>query len=162
MRYDHETLSALAREHGDAFYVLYPERFASNLRDLSAAFRAIYPRTALGYSYKTNYTPLLCEIADEAGCYAEVVSRMEYDLARRLGVAAERILYNGPAKHPDDVREALRAGALVNLDSMQEVEAVESFARTQPGSGCGSACAATSHSAAGPCRASASPPRAGS
>jgi diaminopimelate decarboxylase len=132
MDYDFATLAKLAQEHGDAFYVLHADRFRANLRALQAAFRVVYPRTTLGYSYKTNYTPLLCRMADEEGCYAEVVSKMEYDLARRLGVAPERILFNGPLKAQREIEEALLSGAVVNLDSSAEVEVVEEIAREHP------------------------------
>src|SRR3990172_8647067 len=114
--YEFETLAKLAQEHGDAYYVLHPERFQTNLRALAGAFRAIYSRTAIGYSYKTNYTPLLCRLADQEGCYAEVVSKMEYDLALRLGVSPGRIIFNGPLKAPEEIEEALLSGALVNLE----------------------------------------------
>jgi diaminopimelate decarboxylase len=127
-----ESLSRLCAVHGDSFYLLYPERFRSNLKALVGAFRALYPRTSLGYSYKTNYTPLFCRIADQEGCYAEVVSRMEYDLAIRLGVAPERVIFNGPLKSPSDLEHALLAGALVNVDCQEEVEAIEEIARRHP------------------------------
>jgi diaminopimelate decarboxylase len=123
-----ETFAKLAHEHGDAFYLVHLDRFRDNLRALVGAFRAGYPRTALGYSYKTNYLPVLCRIADEEGCYAEVVSRMEYDLARRLGVPGSRVIFNGPLKSADDLEAALLAGALVNVDSLAEVEAIERLA----------------------------------
>jgi len=130
--YEFEILAKLARQHGDAYYVVHPERFRANLRALARAFRAVYPRTSIGYSYKTNYTPLLCRLADQEGCYAEVVSKMEYDLALRLGVSAERILFNGPLKAPEELEEALLAGALVNLDSATELDVVEALARRRP------------------------------
>ncbi len=129
MQLDYRTLSELAEEHGDAFYLLSLDRFRTNARDLLAAFRAIHPRVSLAYSYKTNYTPALCRAADEEGCWAEVVSKLEYDLALRLGVPPQRILFNGPAKAPAEIEEALLAGAVVNLDSEQELQAVEDLAR---------------------------------
>lgn len=132
MRLDFETLSKLAHEQGPAFYLIDGDRFRANLHELVGAFRALYPRTALGYSYKTNYTPHLCRIADAEGCYAEVVSRLEYDLARRLGVDPARIVFNGPAKERADVEEPLLEGAVVNVDSADEVDAVEAVCRAHP------------------------------
>jgi diaminopimelate decarboxylase len=132
MKLDHQILSKLAQEHGDAYYILQVDRFRSNLRDLRGAFSRIYPRTSIGYSYKTNYVPLLCKVANEEGCYAEVVSRMEYDLARRLGVPAGRILFNGPLKAAEDLEEALLSGAIVNVDSLNEIAAVEALSRRRP------------------------------
>lgn len=132
MRQDFETLTALAKDYGDSFYLIDVDRLRRNLRDLGAAFRAIYPRTVVSYSYKTNYTPLLCRVADEEGCYAEVVSKTEYDLARRLGVRPSRVLFNGPLKSRAEIEEALLAGAIVNLDSAVEIDAVEAVAADHP------------------------------
>jgi diaminopimelate decarboxylase len=127
-----ETLAKLAEEHGDAYYLVHPQRFRANLRALGDAFRAVYPRTVLGYSYKANYTPLLCRLADEEGCYAEVVSKMEYDLALRVGVAPRRVIFNGPLKTPAEIEEALLAGAVVNVDSVSEIDSVEALSRRHP------------------------------
>lgn len=132
MQLDFETLAKLAMEHGDAFYLLDLEGFRANLRELAGEFRRIHPKTSLGYSYKTNYTPLLCRAADEEGCYAEVVSGLEYDMAARLGVAPERVIFNGPLKSPDEIERALLAGSTVNVDSIVEIEAIEHVARKSP------------------------------
>jgi diaminopimelate decarboxylase len=132
VRYDFETLAKLAQEHGDSFYLIHVDRFRANLREMLGAFRALHPRTSIGYSYKTNYTPLLCKLAHAEGCYAEVVSKLEYDLALRLGVPADRILFNGPLKSAAEIGEALLAGAVVNLDAPSEVDAVEALASERP------------------------------
>jgi diaminopimelate decarboxylase len=128
----YEILAELAREHGDAYYLLYPERFQANLRALAGAFRAVYPRTSIAYSYKTNYTPLFCRLADQEGCYAEVVSKLEYDLALRVGVEPRRLIFNGPLKAEEEIETALLAGAVVNVDSASEIDAVEALARRRP------------------------------
>src|SRR3546814_12176857 len=78
----------------------------------------------MGYSFKTNYVPALCRIAAVQGCWAEVVSGMEYDLALALGHTPDRIIFNGPVKSQADVLRALEDGAVVNLDSLQEVDGV--------------------------------------
>jgi len=118
----------LIEQVGPAFYVAHPDRFAQNLRDFQAALAHWYPRTRLGYSYKTNYLPYFCALADECGAYAEVVSRLELDMALRLGIPGERIIFNGPAKELPDLRHAFDHGVLVNLDSTQEVAYVEQLA----------------------------------
>ena len=54
----------------------------------------------MGYSVKTNSLPWLLNYLKNQGFYAEVVSRMEYDLALRLGFPGRHIIYNGPIKDP--------------------------------------------------------------
>lgn len=126
-------LEDLRREHGDAFYLLDVPRFEANLTEMREAFCRRYPNSSLAYSYKTNYIPDLCRAADRLGAYAEVVSAMEYDLARRLRVEPSRILFNGPAKSAEDVERALLEGAVVNLDSVDEVDAAVGAARRNDG-----------------------------
>lgn len=125
-------LETLAQQHGDAFYVLDCEKFQANYQDFLQAFRCVYPRTQIAYSYKTNYLPRLCQLVQGFGGYAEVVSGMEYGLALRIGVPPERIIFNGPYKRPDDLLLALRNGSIVNLDALDEVLAVQAMAATLP------------------------------
>jgi diaminopimelate decarboxylase len=124
----------VAREHGSPFYVLHPDAFVRNFRALERAFRGRYERVRIGYSYKTNYVPHLCRLAKDLGGHAEVVSRLEYDLALRVGHAPATILFNGPVKSREDVELALAGGSLVNLDSPYELDHVRAFAARHPGS----------------------------
>jgi diaminopimelate decarboxylase len=132
MRLSYRMLDELAGEHGDAFYLVDLGTFRHDYAELLAAFTAWYPDTRLAYSYKTNYLPQLCRSVDELGGYAEVVSRMEYELAGRIGVPPERIIFNGPYKRPEDLLTALVAGAVVNLDASYEVRLVEGIGRAFP------------------------------
>ncbi len=125
-------LERLHADHGTSFYLLDLERARSNIRELTQAFRAIYARTAIGHSYKTNYIPSLCALTYAEGAYAEVVSGMEYDLACRLAAAPQRILLNGPVKSEALLERALLASSLVNVDSSQEVEVVRAIAQRHP------------------------------
>jgi diaminopimelate decarboxylase len=127
-RLGRDVLDRLHEEHGPSFHLLDQERAKKNFRDLLDRFSTIYPRTSIGHSYKTNYIPALCRATHAWGAYAEVVSGMEYDLAIRLRVPPERILLNGPIKSPALLERALEAGALVNVDSLQEASVVAKIA----------------------------------
>ena len=129
MIFEREQLDALAAEHGDSFYLYDLDRFVANYDRFLGAFATIYPNARLAYSYKTNYTPRLCALVNERDGYAEVVSRMEYDLAVRLGVPARRILVNGPYKTVGDLRDALTTGSIVNIDWPYQLGLVEEVAR---------------------------------
>ena len=69
-------LETLAGQYGSSFYLLNSERFRQNYLELTNAFRAIYPRFGIAYSYKTNYIPALCKLVDELG-------GVEIDIAER-------------------------------------------------------------------------------
>lgn len=113
------------------FYVFDLDRFDAKHRMLRDAFGARFPRLELGYSYKTNWLPAFCRRAHELGAFAELVSSLEFDLAMRLGVPPTRVIYNGPAKRIEDVERALKAGARLNLDSLEEVRHAARLARSR-------------------------------
>lgn len=127
-----QNLIQLAKQYGDSFYLLDSAQFQRNYRELESAFQAVYPYFRIAYSYKTNYTPKLCRLVDEMGGYAEVVSEMEMEIALRCGVAAERMIWNGPVKHSDRVEELLLAGGCVNIDNLAEAQAIGEIARRHP------------------------------
>lgn len=130
--YSWSFLNQLHESVGGSFYVLDLKRFASNYAEFLNAFRGIYPKSNIAYSYKTNYTPVLCKHVLQVGGYAEVVSYMEYQLALRIGVPPTRIIFNGPLKTKTDLEHALLNNSIVNLDSWAEVHAVTDLAIRQP------------------------------
>ena len=120
-------LHGLSREYGDAFYLLDSAQFRKNFQELKEVFRKIYSNFNIAYSYKTNYTPKLCRLVNELGGYAEVVSEMELEIARRVGCKPERVIWNGPIKNPRAVEEFLLEGGCVNIDSYEELEMIKSI-----------------------------------
>ena len=78
--------------------------------------------SAIAYSFKTNYAVAQSGVLQERGAWAEVVSGREYRLARGLGYAGEEIVFNGPYKRDDDLRNALRDGALIHVNDAPELE----------------------------------------
>lgn len=118
----------LRNEYGDAFYLLDSEQFKKNYLELKNAFSEIYSNFNIAYSYKTNYTPKLCKIVNELGGYAEVVSEMEAELAIKCGVKPENIIWNGPIKNPEKLKEYLHMGVNVNIDSIGEAEYIQKLA----------------------------------
>ncbi|MDE7089534.1 MAG: alanine racemase [Prevotella sp.] len=127
-----ELLEKLTSDYGDAFYILDSAQFESNFRELKKAFSAIYENFNIAYSYKTNYTPKLCKLIDKLGGYAEVVSDMEMEIALRVGVVPEKIIWNGPYKNYKKVEELLLIGGTVNLDSVYEIEKIKDIAKRFP------------------------------
>lgn len=117
---------------GSPFYVVDQRRFEANFDDLVKAFSSRYQPFILAYSYKTNYIPYLCDIIKRKGGWAEVVSRMEYDLAVKVGQDPAKIIFNGPVKVADDIKLALANDSVINLDSDQEVRLVLSYAEQNP------------------------------
>lgn len=105
--------------------------FEQNYVNLLNSMRSIYPKYEIAYSYKTNYTPKICEIVKKLGGYAEVVSDMEYRLAQRIGYENSQIVYNGPIKGKG-LFDHLISGGVANIDSLDELKEVMQFADFHP------------------------------
>ena len=128
MEINKSVIAKLRKEYGDAFYLLDTEQFQKNFHELKAAFSSIYPNFNIAYSYKTNYTPRLCKLIDEMGGYAEVVSEMELEIARRVGCKPNRIIWNGPIKNQEIAEEFLCEGGCINIDNIEELAFMKAVA----------------------------------
>lgn len=128
---DFNFLDRLAQKYGTPFYLMNGSTYLRNIESFKSAFLSKYPKLVVGYSFKTNYIPALCKIAMSEGCYAEVVSEMEYDLAKRIGF--KNVIFNGPIKRDSILKKALDEGSVVNLDSLYEVDNVLKYKSENPG-----------------------------
>lgn len=124
-----QMLERLKTEHGSSFYLLNVAKLRENYWKIENAFRSKYEKFIIGYSYKTNYLPFLCKELSKLGAFAEVVSRLEYDLAIKIGEDPKKIIFNGPIKSKDDIFYALENESIVNLDSCNEIEYVKQFSK---------------------------------
>lgn len=111
------------------FYLCDMEALEEKYRRLRNAFGRHFPALEIAYSYKTNYTPAMLQHLHDWGALAEVVSIHEWELARRLGLAGNRIIYNGPNKRFEDIETALDSETRINIDSLEEVAHVCHYAR---------------------------------
>jgi len=118
----------LMAEFGSPLFVVSESALRGLYRNFHAAFSESGIATRVAYSYKTNYLPAICAVLHEEGAAAEVVSGMEYALARSLGMAPQEIIFNGPYKTRDELEMALGQGALVNIDNFDELALVEQVA----------------------------------
>ncbi len=114
------------------FYLFNKEAFIDNFDNITKAFGSRYEKFIIGYSFKTNYIPYLCNIISQKGGFAEVVSRLEYDLALKIGFDPKNIIFNGPVKYYEDIHVSLDNQSIVNLDSWSEVDHVNKYAAGHP------------------------------
>lgn len=118
-----DRIKKLEAEFGLPLYIFNQEEFVQNYKELEQTFRAIYPNYNICYSYKTNYTPAICKLVKDLGGYAEVVSDMEYQLAKKIGYEASKIVYNGPYKG-SFLEEHILAGGINNIDRIEEAQRI--------------------------------------
>lgn len=122
----------LINSGGTPFYLFDEQGFVKNYRQLESTFQTIYPDYHICYSYKTNYTPFICQLVKSLGGLAEVVSDMEYDLAKRIGYDNSQIVYNGPSKG-ERMYQHLLNGGILNIDSLDEAKRIVAFCRQYQG-----------------------------
>ena len=124
-------INRFAKERFSPFFLFDELPFLDNTERFLAAFQSVYPSYRLAYSFKTNYTPYICELVKNKGLYAEVVSDMEYALARKIGFTNQMIIYNGPYKGPL-LEDHLLGGGIVNIDNLNECRRIGAFAASHP------------------------------
>lgn len=106
-------------------FIIDETRFKNNLISLRSSFLNNYPEVYIGYSYKTNYIPTICRAAHKLGCWAEVVSPMEVDMALIHLVDKSNIIYNGPIKSFDSIRKVIEVGGIINIDDIHDIKEIE-------------------------------------
>ena len=93
-----------------------------------AAMADNFARWRMGYSVKTNGCRAVLDAIRRLGVMAEVVSADEWKLAREAGFEPRDIIYNGPMKDRASVAEAVRGGAVVNVECWRELDWIEEIA----------------------------------
>jgi diaminopimelate decarboxylase len=125
---DGATIDELVSQYGSPLFVYSERNLRQKYRQFHTAFSTRYPDVAFGWSYKTNYLKAICAILHNEGALAEIVSRMEFEKARALGIPGERIIFNGPHKPYAVLEEAVRVGVTLNVDHPGEIEDLEQIA----------------------------------
>ena len=113
-------LSQIAAQYGEQpFYVYSKSRIAARLTELRAALPA---GLGIHYAIKANPYPPLVDYLATLSDGLDVASRAEMQLALGSGMPASRISYAGPGKTREDLKAAVAAGVLLNVESPREVK----------------------------------------
>ncbi|MDE2598521.1 MAG: pyridoxal-dependent decarboxylase, exosortase A system-associated [Rhodocyclaceae bacterium] len=120
------TLDAVAAELGsDAFYAYDRGRMEARV---AALRRALPPCIGLHYAVKANPLPELVTFMASLVDGLDVASRREMQLALNSGMRAASVSYAGPGKGMQDLRDAVAAGILINVESPREIERLAQIA----------------------------------
>jgi diaminopimelate decarboxylase len=117
------SLRELLDRYGSPLHVVDRRKLDQNVADFLAPPPGATRGCEVYYSYKTNPIPGVLQRMHHQGIGAEVISPYELWLALKLGVAPEKIVYNGPAKSDESLRLAIKQEiGLVNFNSREEIE----------------------------------------
>lgn len=130
---DGVSISSLVKDFGSPLFVFSEKGVQAKAREMRAAFKSRYPKTSFAWSVKTNYLNAICQILRNEGWISEVVSDFEYRKARKLGFAGKEIVFNGPHKPKEILELAVSEGALVQIDNLDELGALEEIAKHAEG-----------------------------
>lgn len=103
-------------------FILDETKLKEGIKGFKSALDTYFSSTIIGYSVKTNPLPYCLKLARQYGCFAEVVSYHEYNLALKCGFEKDHIIYNGPMKSKETFLDAIVNGAIVNVEAFRELE----------------------------------------
>lgn len=111
------------------YFMISKKKLDENIENFQQALSRTWPNSQLSYSVKTNSLPWLLEYLHSKNVYAEVVSDEEYLLAQKCGFSDAQIIFNGPIKGNNLFIQALEQGAVVNVDSKNDLKLISKIAR---------------------------------
>ena len=113
------------------YYVIRKNILDELFFELKRALDMYWPNYKIGYSFKTNSLPWIVEYMKDFGVYAEVVSKDEYEVAKKLKFE-NKVIYNGPVKSKETFCEAVEKGCIINIDSKREVDWLIEWKKNNP------------------------------
>ena len=108
----------LAREFGTPV-VVYD---AATLRAQAQAYRGAAPGALIAYGTKAFPSVAVLQLLAEEGLGADVSTVGELEFALRAGISGERLVIHGNNKEDELLRRSAEVGALIVLDSLDELE----------------------------------------
>ena len=122
---DNLKIDELTQKYGSPLFIVSADKIKTNLENFKLAFSNKYPKITVAYSYKVNYLPEVLRVIHNHGTWAEVASGFEYQMARRLDIPGNLIVFNGPFKTKEELEQAVNEGALINVDHFDEIKQLE-------------------------------------
>jgi len=115
----------LAKKFGTPLYVYSETRIRENTRRVKTALKKYIPNLPNGqagsqlfYAVKANSNLTVLSILRDEGLGADVAGNWEIQLAKKAGFTKENILYSGVFHSDEDLRNGLKAGVAINIDSL--------------------------------------------
>ncbi|MFD4394497.1 Y4yA family PLP-dependent enzyme [Kitasatospora sp. NPDC058478] len=119
-----DLLHDLSHAFGGPFHFVLPERFDANLAAFRAALDEAEVEGTVYFAKKANKAAAFVERCAHAGAGVDVASHGELREALGHGVRGEDLVVTGPAKAEPLLRVAALQGALIAVDSLDELSRV--------------------------------------
>lgn len=124
------TARSLVEEYGSPLYVMSESTLRANFRRIRSAFESFWPEPInVMYAIKANPNFAVRAILHEEGAGGDCFSVGEIQATFEGGADPDKIVVNGSYKPDDVIRRAIELGLTINMDSEEEVDAVERIAK---------------------------------
>lgn len=125
-------VARIADQVGTPFYLYSHATITRHYRVFDEAFNGLDHLTC--FSVKSNSNIAILRALAREGAGADIVSGGELLRALRAGIPADKIVYSGVGKTPDDIELALKSDIFMfNVESLQELHAVSRVAGNMGG-----------------------------
>ncbi len=112
----------LVREFGTPLYVIDEDRIRERYREFLKAFESLYQKVEIKYAYKANTNLAVLNVLRQEGAGADILSEGELFIAQKIGINPKDVIFTGNNKTDVELKKAVDAGVIVNLDSIHELE----------------------------------------
>lgn len=116
----------IAKRYGTPLYVMDEQLIRENCREYRESFRRLYGRTRVAFAGKAFLNMAMCRIVEQEGLYMDVVSGGEIYTALKAAFPAERLIFHGNNKTPEELSLAIDSGVgrivVDNLDELYRLD----------------------------------------
>jgi diaminopimelate decarboxylase len=126
---DPTLLGDIAFAVGGPFHLIYPDRVADNTRSFHQAFERTATTGAVYYSKKANKARSVARACAESDAGMDVSSLGELTSAMAAGIRGTDLMVTGSGKTDELLWPAIRHGALIAVDSLEELDRVTALCR---------------------------------
>ncbi len=115
----------IVMEYGTPVYVVSKRNLETMLNEIRKWDPSSYCSFQVAFAYKACPIPAVTRILSTLGAGAEVSSGLEMDLALKSGVPPEKIVFNGPYKSREEIKQSLELGiGVLNTESEEELRII--------------------------------------
>ncbi len=118
------TLDEIIRTTPTPFYLYDEKGIRENAKALLAAF-AWNPGFREYFAVKATPNPYMMKLLKAEGFGADCSSRPELELARRIGLSGEAVMFTSNDTPAEEYRLAKAMGAILNLDDLSHIDYIE-------------------------------------
>lgn len=132
LRFDGISLAEIAAAAGTPAYVYNAAAIRRRFGELTEALQGLPHR--IHYAVKANSCSGVLEVLRDLGSGCDIVSVGELRRVQSAGYAADRVVFSGVGKRPDELAAAVQAGiGQINLESLEELDVLGAIASGQSG-----------------------------